>query len=87
MPVTLSEVTEYLKVEYEDEDALLTTLLGSAEKLCADIVRAELTDSETEKVAVLYAVGYLYEHRENADHQVLIRTLRALLFGQRQEVF
>ena len=87
MPTTLREVKEYLKVEYEDEDALLTTLLGSAEKLCADILRSELGNDDTEKVAVLYAVGYLYEHRENADHQALIRTLRALLFGQRQEVF
>ena len=39
------------------------------------------------RIAVLYAVGYLYEHREEADHEDLVQTLRSLLFGVRKEVF
>ena len=39
---------------------------------------------ETLKVAILYALGYLYEHRENADHHDLAITLRSLLFGIRE---
>lgn len=38
------------------------------------------------KVAILYAVGYLYEHREEADHHDLTITLRNLLFAIREGV-
>lgn len=38
------------------------------------------------KVAVLYTVGYLYEHREEADHHDLVLTLRCLLFALREGV-
>jgi hypothetical protein len=39
------------------------------------------------RIAVLYTVAYLYEHREEADHSQLNLTLRALLFGVRKEGF
>ena len=38
------------------------------------------------KVAILYALGYLFEHREDADHHDLALTLRSLLFGIREGV-
>lgn len=41
---------------------------------------------ETMRVAILYALGYLYEHREDADHHALALTLRSLLFGIREGV-
>lgn len=41
---------------------------------------------ETMRVAVLYALGYLFEHREEADHHALTLTLRSLLFGIREGV-
>ena len=39
------------------------------------------------KVAVLYTLGYLFEHREEADHHDLTMTLRNLLFSIREGVF
>ncbi|MBQ9685421.1 MAG: phage gp6-like head-tail connector protein [Oscillospiraceae bacterium] len=39
------------------------------------------------KVAILYTLGYLYEHREEADHHDLVLTLRNLLFSIREGVF
>ena len=39
---------------------------------------------ETMKVAILYALGYLFEHREEADHHELTLTLRSLLFAVRE---
>ena len=36
------------------------------------------------RVAVLYALAYLYEHREEADHHDLLLTLRSLLFSVRE---
>ena len=41
---------------------------------------------EIMRVAVLYALGYLYEYREEADHHALTLTLRSLLFGIREGV-
>ena len=41
---------------------------------------------ETMKVAILYALGYLFEHREEADHHELVLTLRSLLFAVREGV-
>jgi len=39
------------------------------------------------RVAVLYALGYLFEHREEADHHALTMTLRSVLFAVREGVF
>ena len=39
------------------------------------------------KVAMLYTLGYLFEHREEADHHDLVMTLRNLLFSIREGVF
>lgn len=41
---------------------------------------------EAVKVAILYALGYLFEHREEADHHALTLTLRSLLFSIREGV-
>ena len=37
--------------------------------------------------AILYALGYLYEHRDEADHKQLMLTLRSILFAVREGVF
>lgn len=39
------------------------------------------------RVAVFYCIGYLYEHREEADHHDLDLTLRNLLCAIREGVF
>ena len=36
------------------------------------------------RVAILYALGYLYEHRDEADHKQLMLTLRSILFAVRE---
>ncbi len=36
---------------------------------------------------ILYALGYLYEHRDEADHKQLMLTLRSILFAVREGVF
>ena len=38
------------------------------------------------RIAILYTLGYLYEHREEADHHGLTLTLRSLLFAVREGV-
>lgn len=89
--VTLEEVKVYLRVDGEHEDDLIQHLIASATALCLDVARSKLSDNFTSspqfRLAVLYAIAYFYEHREEADYKELTLTLRALLFGVRQEGF
>lgn len=90
--VSLDEVKEYLRVDHGDEDGLIGGMLDTAGRICMDVSRAvdEATFSqngELAKTAVMYAVAYLYEHREAADHGELMLTLRSLLSGVRREEF
>ena len=39
------------------------------------------------RIAILYSLGYLYEHRETADHHFLVMALRSILFSIREGVF
>lgn len=90
MIVSLDEMKQYLRVDFPDDDASLENTLKSAETLCADVARLSAEDFATEpvaKIAVMYAVAYLYEHREEADHHQLTIDLRSLLFGMRKEEF
>lgn len=91
MLVTLEEMKNYLRVDYDEDDALIESMVGASERLCMDVARmddeGEFAKVENAKIAVLYAAAYLYEHREEADHRALTLTLRALLFGARKEAF
>ena len=91
MLVSVDEMKQYLRVDSSDDDALITQLINTAEALCRDVARLDdetfVSESLTTKTAVLYAVAYLYEHREEADHKALALSLRSLLFGVREEGF
>ena len=91
MLITLDEIKNYLRVDFEDDDGLLTALIASGQQPCMDVARfTDVAVFEAEpnaRIAVMYAVAYMYEHREEADHKALTLTLRALLFGCRQEGF
>ena len=95
--ISLEEAKGYLRVDTADEDAMIGILI-----FCADVARLsdekwEAVSSDTEdasllpiretmKVAILYALGYLFEHREEADHHDLVLTLRSILFAIREGV-
>ncbi|WP_026664841.1 head-tail connector protein [Butyrivibrio sp. FC2001] len=89
--VTLEEAKTYLRVDTSDDDELITGLIDSAREIVKDTGR--LSDEELDglgakvRLAMLYTVAYLYEHREDADHSNLMLTLRALLGGVRKAEF
>lgn len=76
MVLSLEEVKLYLKVDGDEDNTLITNLIGAAEELCQDILRFPLTEftevPETVKQALLYAIGNLYELREAVDMKALI---------------
>lgn len=91
MIVTVEEMKNYLRVDFDDDDMLIEDLIRAAEKLCMDTLRVEdsnvLEVLVNGKIAVMYTVAYWYEHREEADQHELMLTLRALLSGDRKEEF
>ena len=91
MELTLEDAKIYLHVASSDADTLMSSLIASSIKLCRDVARikddGDAKDESLLKMAVLYALGYLYEHREEADHHELTMNLRSLLFSIREGVF
>lgn len=88
--VDLEEMKGYLRVDFNDDDLLIEEFITTGENLCADIARLsvdELSDITSSKIAVMYVVAYLYEHREYADHHALTLSLRSLLEGIRRSEF
>ena len=92
MNISVEDTKKYLRVDFNDEDELIEGLIDSAVEIVASVsrtIKEEILESknETIKTAVLYTVGYLYEHREQADHHELMLSLRNLLMGVRKEGF
>ena len=88
--ITLEEAQKYLRVDADDEDDVIQQELDAAESLVASVLRKDNLNDESSPivvVAVLYALAYLNEHREEADHHALTITLRNLLFGERDPKF
>ena len=93
LPVTLDEAKVYLRVDGTEDDEIISACLEKARALCQAVSRldddafASAENSASVKIAVLYALGYLYQNREGANHLELAKTLRALLMDVREEVF
>ena len=87
MFVTLEEAKGYLRVDSSDEDSFILDLMETANALIKNVTRrtpAVLKKHEAVvRTAELYVIAYLYEHREEADHEELNLTLRAMLSNLR----
>lgn len=88
--VTLKEAKNYLRVDGDEDDRLISDLLLTAKKLCMDVGRMSEEkferNEDTTRTAMLYTVSYLYENRNTADFHKLTLTLRSILFAQREGV-
>lgn len=88
--ITLDEAKAYLKIDYGDEDSLVSDFIKTAEKMVKDVGR--LSDEQTAekdpviKIAMLFVVGYLYDNRTNPDYRKLTLSLRAILFKHREGI-
>ena len=59
---------------------------SEVENPSVELTEEQRQRKETLVIAILYTAGYLYEHREEADHHDLTLTLRSLLFAIREGV-
>jgi uncharacterized phage protein (predicted DNA packaging) len=88
--LTLNEVKMYLRMDFDEEDKLILSLMETAKKLCMDVGRMNeeqfSENEETTRQAMLYTISYLYENRNTADFLKLTLVIRALLFAQREDV-
>ena len=91
MQVTLEKAKNYLRFDSSDDDALIKSLITTAETLVKETSRMsdeELAPyKEVVEIAELFTIAYLYEHREEADYKNLTETVKYLLFPIRKEVF
>jgi len=89
MVISLEEVKEYLRVDGESEDALITSFICSAQEMCEGILRYPLSElevvPETIKQAICYGVACFYEQREKVDTKEILEMMKNLLFSYRKE--
>ena len=69
MILTVSEVKTHLRIEDDDEDAYIGTLIAQAQAAAEDFCRVEFGNNAAEPVrlAVMLMVSHYYENRDNPD--------------------
>ena len=84
--LTLQETKLHLRVDHNDEDALIEALMTTATAACADYLNMEAADLVVAvpapiKSAALLLIGTLYEQRESVGERPYNRnpTFEALL--------
>ena len=59
MIVTVEEMKNYLRIDFEDDDSLLANFIAAAKKQCMDILRtddeADLDTAQNGKIAVMFS--------------------------------
>ena len=93
----LKETKEFLRIDGDEEDNLISTLILTAQTLTEDVIRQKL--SEFEEVpepihqAMLILVGTLYEERQiskeksGVDIKETLDLVRRMLFAYRRTLF
>lgn len=95
--ITLKETKEFLRIDGNDEDTLISSLIVTAKDLTEDIMRRKLDEfgevPETVRQAMLILVATLYEERQiSKDKSGLNLTetldlIRRMVFAYRKELF
>ena len=95
--LTLQEAKEFLRVDGDEEDTLISSLILTAKDLTEDVMRRKLTDfaelPETVRQAMLILVATLYEERQVSKGKTGVSVadtldlVRRMLFAYRKGAF
>lgn len=95
--LTLQETKEFLRVDGDEEDALISSLIMTAKDLTEDVIRRKLSDfdelPETVLQAMLILVATLYEERQVSKGKTGVSVadtldlVRRMLFAYRKGAF
>ena len=95
--VSLREAKEFLRVDDDSEDVLISSLIMTAKDLVEQIIRKRFTDfddiPETISQAMLIVIATLYEERqvgkdkEGIGMTDVLDLVRRMLFAYREEKF
>ena len=89
MLVTLEEVKLYLKVDGDEDNALISSFISTSEELCENILRFPLSElvtiPESIRQAALYCTANLYEKREDLNMKEVIGVMIGLLSPYRKD--
>ena len=74
MILTVDEVKIHLRIQHDEEDEYLESLIAQAQGAAEDFCRTEFQTAAPEPVrlAVLLMVSPYYENRDNPDRQVYL---------------
>ena len=74
MILSVEEVKTHLRIQHDEEDELISTLIAQAQAVAEDYCRVQFSDPAPEPVrlAVLLMVSHYYENRDNSDRQVYL---------------
>lgn len=88
MIVSIPELKAHLRIQHEEEEALLASLLAQAQAAAEDFCRVRFEENapQTVRLAVLLMASYFYECRdlsEKGGYNVMTAAFRALLYPHR----
>lgn len=74
MIVSEDEVKVHLRIQHDEEDEYIGSLIAQAQAAAEDYCRVQFSDPAPEPVrlAVLLMVSHYYENRDNSDRQVYL---------------
>jgi uncharacterized phage protein (predicted DNA packaging) len=87
--VTLEETKLYLKIDGDEDNALISSFISTSEELCENILRFPLSElvtiPESIRQAALYCIANLYEKREDLNMKEVINVMIGLLGPYRKD--
>lgn len=74
MVVTVSEVKAHLRIQHDDEDEYLASLIAQAQSAAEDYCRVIFPGdaSPAVRLALLLMISHYYENRDNPDKHVYL---------------
>ena len=89
MLVTLEEAKQFLKIDGDEDNALISSFINTSEEICENILRFPLSEltafPESTRQAALYCIANLYEKREDLNMKEVINVMIGLLGPYRKD--